>query len=51
VLVVLELGVTTPRTEDFNRIIKQVERTDSGVRNMDNYRRRIMSHLAVRRAA
>ncbi len=51
VLVFLQLGVTNARTEGFNRIIKQVKRTDSGFRNMDNYQRRIMSHIAVTRAA
>jgi len=51
VLVFLQLGVTNARTEGFNRIIKQVKRTGCGFRNMDNYQRRIMSHIAVTRAA
>ena len=51
VLVFLELGVTNARTEGFNRIIKQVKRTGCGFRNMDNYQRRIMSHIAVTRTA
>jgi transposase len=41
--------VTNARTEGFNRIIKQVKRVACGFRNMDNYRRRIMAHIAVTR--
>ena len=51
VLIFLQLGVTNARTEGFNRIIKQVKRTGGGFRNMDNYQRRIMSHIALTRAA
>ena len=51
VLVFLQLGVTNARTEGFNRIIKQVKRTGCGFRNMDNYQRRIMSHIAITRTA
>ena len=35
----------------FNRIIKQVKRTGCGYRNMDNYERRILTHIALNRAA
>jgi transposase len=51
VLVSLELQVTNARTEGFNRTIKQVKRTGCGFRNMTNYRRRIMAHIAVTRPA
>ena len=37
------------RTEGFNRIIKQVKRVGCGYRNMINYQRRILSHIAVTR--
>jgi transposase len=47
--VALTEQVTNARTEGFNRIIKQVKRVGCGFRNMDNYRRRIMSHIAVTR--
>ncbi len=33
----------------INRIIKQVKRVGCGFTNMDNYRRRIMAHIAVTR--
>jgi transposase len=51
VLVFLQLQVTNARTEGFNRTIKQVKRTGCGFRNMTNYRRRIMAHIAVTRPA
>jgi transposase len=51
VLVFLQLQVTNARTEGFNRTIKQVKRTGCGFRNMANYRRRIMAHIAVTRPA
>jgi Transposase len=41
--------VTNARTERFNRIITQVKRVGCGFRNMDNYQRRIMAHIAVTR--
>jgi transposase len=47
----LILQVTNARTEGFNRIIKQVKRTGCGHRNMDNYERRILTHIALTRAA
>jgi transposase len=47
--VFLELGVTNARTEGFNRIIKQTKRVACGFRNMDNYQRRILTHIAVTR--
>lgn len=49
ILVALTEQVTNARTEGFNRIIKQVKRVACGFRNMDNYRRRIMAHIAVTR--
>jgi transposase len=49
ILVALTEQVTNARTEGFNRIIKQVKRVACGFTNMDNYRRRIMAHIAVTR--
>jgi transposase len=49
VLVALTENVTNARTEGFNRIIKQTKRVACGFRNMDNYQRRIMSHIALTR--
>jgi transposase len=49
ILVALTERVTNARTEGFNRIIKQVKRVACGFTNMDNYRRRIMAHIAVTR--
>ena len=49
ILVALTENVTNARTEGFNRIIKQVKRVGCGFVNMDNYRRRIMAHIAVTR--
>ena len=49
VLVALAEGVSNARTEGFNRIIKQVKRVGCGYRNMINYQRRILSHIAVTR--
>lgn len=46
VLVALTEDVTNARTEGFNRIIKQTKRVGCGFTNMDNYRRRIMVHIA-----
>lgn len=45
----LELGVTNARTEGYNRIIKQTKRVACGFRNIDNYQRRILAHIAVTR--
>jgi transposase len=47
--VALTAQVTNARTEGFNRIIKQVKRIGCGFRNMDNYQRRIMAHIAISR--
>jgi transposase len=47
----LQLGVTNPRTEGYNRLIKQVKRVACGFRNQDNYERRIMLHITATRAA
>jgi transposase len=49
VLVALTHDVSNARTEGFNRIIKQVKRVGCGYRNMINYQRRILSHIAVTR--
>jgi transposase len=49
ILVALTEEVTNARTEGFNRIIKQTKRVACGFRNMDNYQRRIMSHIALTR--
>ena len=49
IAVALTEQVTNARTEGFNRIIKQVKRVGCGFRNMDNYQRRIMAHIAVTR--
>ena len=49
VLVALTEDVTNARTEGFNRIIKQTKRVGCGSTNMDNYRRRIMVHIALTR--
>lgn len=49
VLVALTHDVNNARTEGFNRIIKQVKRVGCGYRNMNNYQRRILSHIAVTR--
>ena len=35
--------------EGFNRIIKQTKRVGCGYRNMDNYQRRILTHITVTR--
>ena len=47
--VLIITGVTNARTEGFNRIIKQTKRVGCGFTNMDNYRRRIMVHIALAR--
>lgn len=47
--VFLDLRVTNARTEGFNRIIKQTKRVACGFRNMNNYQRRILAHIAVTR--
>ena len=49
ILVALIEQVTNARTEGFNRIIKQTKRVGCGYRNLDNYQRRILSHIAVTR--
>jgi transposase len=49
VLVALTSGITNARTEGFNRIIKQIKRVGCGFRNMINYQRRILTHIAVTR--
>jgi transposase len=49
ILTALLNDVDNARTEGFNRIIKQVKRTGCGYRNMINYQRRILTHIAVTR--
>jgi transposase len=49
ILVALTHDISNARTEGFNRIIKQVKRVGCGYRNMINYQRRILSHIAVTR--
>lgn len=49
ILVALTSGITNARTEGFNRIIKQTKRVGCGFRNMINYQRRILTHIAVTR--
>jgi hypothetical protein len=49
ILVALTYDVSNARTEGFNRIIKQTKRVGCGNRNMINYQRRILSHIAVTR--
>jgi transposase len=49
ILVFLRMRITNARTEGFNRIIKQVKRVACGFRNLNNYQRRILAHIAVTR--
>ena len=49
ILVALTEQLTNARTEGFNRIIKQTKRVGCGYRNLGNYQRRILSHIAVTR--
>src|SRR5215216_2701703 len=49
ILVALTHDVSNARTEGFNRIIKQTKRVGCGYRNMINYQRRILSHIAITR--
>jgi transposase len=49
ILVALTEQVSNARTEGFNRVIKQTKRVGCGYRNMANYQRRILSHIAVTR--
>jgi transposase len=49
ILVALTHSVSNARTEGFNRVIKQTKRVGCGYRSMDNYQRRILSHIAVTR--
>jgi len=49
ILVALTEDVTNARTEGFNRVIKQTKRVGCGYRNLANYQRRILSHIAVTR--
>jgi transposase len=49
ILTALLEDVDNARTERFNRIIKQTKRVGCGYRNMINYQRRILSHIAFTR--
>jgi transposase len=49
ILTALTEDVTNARTEGFNRIIKDTKRVGCGYRNMDNYRRRKLAHIALTR--
>lgn len=49
IAVALAEQVTNARTEGFNRIIKQTKRVACGFRNIDNYQRRILTHIAITR--
>jgi transposase len=49
ILVALTHSVSNARTEGFNRVIKQTKRVGCGYRSMNNYQRRILSHIAVTR--
>jgi transposase len=49
ILVAVTHDVSNARTEGFNRVIKQTKRIGCGFRNMGNYQRRILSHIAVTR--
>jgi len=44
-------GITNARTEGYNRVIKHVKRTGCGYRNQTNYERRILLHIAAKKAA
>jgi transposase len=44
-------GVTNARTEGYNRVIKQIKRVGCGYRNQANYERRIVLHIAAKKAA
>ena len=47
----LQLRVTNARTEDSNRVIKQLKRVGCGYRNQANHERRIVLHVAAKSAA
>ncbi len=47
----LATGITNARTEGYNRVIKQLKRVGCGYRNQANYERRIVLHIAAKRAA
>jgi transposase len=49
ILVALTEDASNARTEGSHRIIKQTKRVGCGYRNMINYQRRILSHIAVTR--
>jgi transposase len=43
--------VTNALTEGQNRAIKQIKRVGCGYRNQANYERRILPHIAAKKAA
>ncbi len=47
----LMTGITNARTEGYNRVIKQIKRVGCGYRNQANYERRIVLHIAAKKAA
>jgi transposase len=47
----LRLRITNARTEGSNRVIKQLKRVGCGYRNQANYERRIVLHVAAKKAA
>src|SRR5215217_3302453 len=49
ILVALTHDISNARTEGFNRVIKQTKRVGCGYRSMENYQRRILSHITVTR--
>jgi transposase len=49
ILAALTNDVSNARTEGINRVIKQTKRVGCGYRSMNNYQRRILSHIAVTR--
>jgi transposase len=49
ILAALTRDVSNARTEGFNRVIKHTERVGCGYRSIDNYQRRLLSHIAVTR--
>lgn len=49
ILLAIQTGTTNARTEGYNRLIKQTKRVACGFCNMENYQRRILTHIAVTR--
>ncbi len=51
ILAFLDTGITNARTEGYNRTIKQIKRVGCGHRNQAAYERRILLHIAAKKAA